>query len=94
MGAGTTLGHHLLKLLVAPGRQRFEQHIGELESVQRARLSRWLSAVARSPEGQRRAVRADWSWEEFSRQMPVTTYQDHAEVIQQQRERRQSLLID
>lgn len=94
MGAGTTLGHHLLKLLVAPGRQRFEQHIGELESVQRARLSRWLSAVARSPEGQRRGVRADWSWEEFSRQMPVTSYQDHAEVIQQQRERRQSLLID
>ena len=48
MGAGTTLGHHLLRLLVAPGRQRFERHLGELESVQRARLSRWLSAASRS----------------------------------------------
>jgi hypothetical protein len=94
MGAGTTLGHHLLKLLVAPGRRRFAQHVGELESVQRARLARWLAAVARSPEGQRRGVRADWSWEEFSRQQPVTVYKDYAEVLQQQRERRQALLID
>lgn len=94
MGAGTTLGHHLLKLLVAPGRRRFEQHLGELESVQRARLSRWLSAVSRSPEGVRRGIRADWSWEEFVRQMPVTGYKDYAELIQTQRERKQSLLID
>ena len=36
MGAGITFGHHLLKLLVNPGRQRFERHLGELESVQRA----------------------------------------------------------
>jgi len=94
MGAGTTLGHHLLRLLVAPGRQRFERHLGELESVQRARLSRWLSAVSRSPEGQRRGLRADWSWEEFSRQLPLSSYQDYAEVIGQQRARKQSLLID
>ena len=94
MGAGTTLGHQLLKLLVAPGRRRFENHLGELESVQRARLARWLSAVSRSPEGQRRGIRADWSWEEFVRQMPITTYKDYAEVIQAQRDRKQSLLID
>jgi GH3 auxin-responsive promoter len=94
MGVGTTLGHHLLRLLVAPGRHRFEQHLGELESVQRARLARWLSAVSRSPEGQRRGIRADWSWEEFVRQVPVSNYQDYAEVITAQRERKQSLLID
>lgn len=94
MGVGTTLGHHLLKRLVAPGRRRFEQHLGELESVQRARLARWLAAVARSPEGQRRGVRADWSWEEFAQQMPVTGYGDHAQAITAQRERKQSLLID
>jgi hypothetical protein len=94
MGAGTTLGHHLLKLLVAPGRRRFAQHTGELESVQRARLARWLSAASRSPEGQRRGLRADWSWEEFARQQPVTTYTDYADVLRQQRERRQSLLMD
>jgi len=94
MGAGTTLGHHLLQLLVAPGRRRFEHHLGELESAQRARLSRWLSAAARSPEGQRRGVRADWSWEEFARQMPVTGWNDYAEAINVQRERKQALLID
>ncbi len=94
MGGGTTLGHQLLKLLVAPGRRRFEQHLGELESVQRARLARWLSAVSRSPEGQRRGIRADWSWEEFTRQVPVSGYQDYAEVINTQRARKQSLLID
>ncbi|MBT9609048.1 MAG: GH3 auxin-responsive promoter family protein [Aquabacterium sp.] len=94
MGAGTTLGHHLLRLLVAPGRRRFEQHLGELESVQRARLNRWLSAAARSPEGQRRGVRADWSWEEYARQLPVTGWSDYAEAVQVQRERKQSLLID
>ncbi|MFT3858979.1 MAG: GH3 auxin-responsive promoter family protein [Aquabacterium sp.] len=94
MGAGTALGHQLLKRLVAPGRRRFEEHLGELESVQRARLARWLSAVARSPEGQRRGIRADWSWEEFVRQMPLTTYKDYADVIGQQRERKQSLMID
>ncbi|MBI3382140.1 MAG: GH3 auxin-responsive promoter family protein [Aquabacterium sp.] len=94
MGVGTTFGHHLLRLLVAPGRRRFEQHLGELESVQRARLARWLSAVSRSPEGQRRGIRADWSWEEFVRQVPVSTYQDYAEIITAQRERKQSLLID
>jgi hypothetical protein len=94
MGAGTTLGHHLLRLLVAPGRRRFEQHLGELESVQRARLNRWLSAAARSPEGRRRGVRADWSWEEYARQLPVTGWSDYAEAIQVQRERKQSLLID
>ena len=94
MGVGTTLGHQLLKLLVAPGRRRFEQHLGELESVQRARLARWLSAASRSPEGQRRHIRADWSWEEFVRQLPVSTYKDYADVITAQRERKQSLLID
>ena len=94
MGTGTTLGHHLLRLLVAPGRRRFEQHLGELESVQRARLNRWLSAAARSPEGQRRGVRADWSWEEYARQLPVTGWNDYAEAVQVQRERKQSLLID
>ncbi|CAH0351374.1 GH3 auxin-responsive promoter family protein [Aquabacterium sp. CECT 9606] len=94
MGASHTLGHHLLKLLVAPGRRRFERHLGELESIQRARLSRWLSAASNSPEGQRRGIRADWSWEEFARQQPVTAYGDYADLLLQQRERKQNLLID
>lgn len=94
MGAGHSFGHQLLKLLVAPGRRRFERHLGELESIQRARLSRWLSAASRSPEGLRRGIRADWSWEEFARQQAVTTYSDYADLLLQQRERKQNLLID
>jgi len=94
MGAGTTLGHHLLKLLVAPGRRRFERHLGELESVQRARLSRWLAAASRAPAWQRHGVRADWSWEEFVRRLPVSSYADYADDLAVQRERQQAWLID
>jgi GH3 auxin-responsive promoter len=94
MGAGTVLGHQLLKLLVGSGRQKFERHLGELESVQRARLARWLAAASRAPEGQERGIKADWTVEDFQRQMPISTYKDYAEAIQSQRERKQPLLID
>ncbi len=94
MGIGLTAGHQLLKLLVTPGRRRFEDHLGELEKIQRARLTRWLSAVAQTPEGQRRGIRADWTWEEFARQLPVTTYNDYAEVLLQQKSSKERLMID
>ena len=42
-----------------PGNPAFEQHLGELERVQRARLSRWLTAVAPSPEGRRLGKRQE-----------------------------------
>jgi len=94
MGLGTRLGHQLLKQLVAPGQRRFDSHLGELEATQRAYLSCWLAAVARAPEGQRRGVRADWSYEDFARQLPLSTYKDYAELITRQREQKTSLLID
>lgn len=94
MGLGTTAGHQLLKLLVTPGCRRFERHLGELETIQRARLSRWLAAVAQSPEGQRRGIRADWSWEEFARQVPVSSYNDYADVLTQQKSSKERLMID
>ena len=94
MGIGTTLGHQLLRQLVAPGRRRFERQLHNLEGVQRARLARWLAAAARSPEGERRGIRADWSWETFARELPVSNYADHAATITRQRETQQPLLID
>ncbi len=94
MGFGTTLGHQLLKQLVAPGCRRFEQHLGELERVQRARLSRWLAAAAPTPEGQRLGIQADWTWEEFAQHRPLTTYKDYADVLERQRATRECLLID
>jgi hypothetical protein len=94
MGLGTTLGHQLLKQLVGPGVRRFERHLNELETIQRARLSRWLAAASASPEGQRLGIRADWSWEQFAQHMPVTTYNDYAEVLTRQRATKERLLID
>lgn len=94
MGLGTSAGHQLLKLLVSPGCRRFERHLGELETIQRGRLARWLSAVASSPEGQRRGIRADWSWEEFARQVPVSSYADYADVLAQQKQAKTRLMID
>lgn len=94
MGAGTSAGHQLLKLLVTPGRRRFENHLHDVEAIQRARLTRWLAAAAQSPEGQRRGVRADWSWEQFAQHIPVTSYNDYADVLARQKETRERLMID
>ncbi len=94
MGVGTSFGHQLLKLLVTPGCRRFERHLGELELIQRGRLSRWLAAVAASPEGQRRGVRADWTWEQFAQHMPLTTYGDYAEALERQRASRGREMVD
>ena len=94
MGVGTSLGHQLLKLLVTPGCRRFERHLGELEYIQRGRLSRWLAAAAESPEGQRLGIRADWRWEDFAQAVPVTTYKDYAQALERQREARSRELID
>ena len=94
MGIGTILGHQLLRALVAPGRRRFERQLNNLEAVQRARLSRWLAAASRAPEGLRRGIRADWSWETFSRELPISNYADHADIISQQRAAQTPLLID
>jgi len=91
---GTTLGHHLLKRLVNPGLQKFERNINNVEAIQRQRLTRWLAAASRSPEGQRRGIRPDWTWEQFAAAMPVTTYADYADALNQQRATRQSVLID
>jgi len=94
MGLGTNLGHQLLKQLVGPGLRRFERHLGELETIQRQRLSRWLEVAAASPQWQSRGVKADWTWEQFARELPVSTYGDYAEVITRQKGTRERLLMD
>ena len=94
MTLGTTMGHRLLKVLVGPGLRRFEAHINELESVQRARLARWLQVASRSSDGMRLGIRADWSWEEFSRKLPLTRYEDYAATIDLQRSQRRNLLME
>ncbi len=93
-GLGTTLGHLLLKQLVKPGLQKFERNINNVEAIQRERLKRWLAAASRSSEGQRHGISPDWTWEEFAQRMPVTTYADYAEALNEQRATHQSVLID
>lgn len=85
MSIAATVGHQLLRQLVAPGVRRFERHLNSLESVQRARLSRWLAAAADTPEGKKRGLRANMSWEEFSQQIPISNYTDYAQAIGHQR---------
>ena len=94
MGVANTLGHQLLRVLVSPGCQRFERQVDDLESVQRALLHRWLSVAARSPQGQRDGVSADWTWEDFARRMPIRGYADYAQAIATQRETKCGELID
>jgi hypothetical protein len=94
MGIGATVGHQLLKQLVAPGVRRFERHLHELEAIQRVRLTRWLAAASATPAGIKRGLRADWTWEEFAQAVPLTTYADYAEAINQQRADKGSQLID
>ncbi len=94
MGLRTTAGHALLQQLVKPGRQRFERHLGDLESVQRAGLSRWLGAASRAPFWQAHGMRADWTWEQFASKVPVSTYADYADALTEQRAQSQAQLID
>lgn len=94
MSIAATVGHQLLRQLVAPGVRRFERHLHSLESVQRARLSRWLAAAADTPEGKKRGLRADMSWEEFAQHVPTTTYADYADAIGSQREGQSAHLIN
>lgn len=94
MGIGATVGHQLLRQLVGPGLRRFERHLHDLESIQRSRLSRWLAAASSTPEGIRRGLRPDMTWEAFSQAVPLTTYTDYAEAIGRQRADKQSHLID
>lgn len=93
MAVANVLGHRLLHSLVAPGCRSFERQAGELESVQRGLLHRWLQRVARSPQGRRDGVDADWSWEDYARQMPVRGYADYAQALETQRRTRSGELI-
>lgn len=85
MGAGSTLGHQLLRTLVAPGRRDFERRSGALEAVQRGLLARWIRAVAPTAQGRRLGVQPHWRWEDFAREVPPQRYGDYAQAIERQR---------
>lgn len=93
MGAGSTLGHQLLRTLVAPGRRDFERRSAALEAVQRGLLERWIRAVAPTAQGRRLGVQPHWRWEDFAREVPVQRYGDYAQPIERQRSDADQALI-
>lgn len=94
MSTRTHVGHGLLKRLVNPGRQRFARDLNQLEQVQRQQLSRWLATASRAPYWQKRGVKANWTWEAFTSQVPWSSYADYAQTLNDQRTAQQALLMD
>lgn len=85
--------HGALGIALAPGKRRFEQGLGHLEQVQRAKLAQLLPAVARV-RGGRLASAADWQWEDFSSRLPVTGWNDWLLLAAEQQRTRTPLLVD
>lgn len=86
-------GHAALALAVASGHRRFRHDLGDLERVQRGKLSALLAAVARV-RGGRLQHAAGWRWEDFTRNLPVTGWHDWHMLADEQRRTRTALLID
>lgn len=85
--AAPSAGQWLLRRLVSGGERRFRREAGNLETVQRRKLSRLLRQVANTPTGRRLGVDAHWRWEDFASRMPVTDYESwRGEILQQRRE--------
>ena len=86
-------GHRLLKMAAWPGERRFAAGRENLERVQRDKLALLLRKVAACEVGQRRGVAADWQWETFAEQMPVSDYGDWRDPVDRARESGGNALI-
>ncbi|MFZ5723189.1 MAG: GH3 family domain-containing protein [Pseudomonadota bacterium] len=86
-------GHAALSLAVAGGRRRYVRDMGDLERIQRAKLSVLLAAVAPSRSGRLQHA-AYWRWEDFTRSVPVTGWNEWSLLIDEQRRQQSPLLID
>lgn len=86
-------GHFALSLAVAPAYRQFAAGLGDPESVQRLLLAQLLKAVARA-RGNRFRVDAGWRWEDFTRHVPVTTWQDWQLAVDAQLHEKRRLLVD
>lgn len=80
-----TGGHRLLKAFVAPGSRRFHRNLDQLERVQRGKLQGLLRRVSAGEASRERGIRRDWTWEEYSRRLPVTDYDSWRADINRQR---------
>tara|TARA_Y100001934_G_scaffold279037_3_gene381772 strand:+ start:1497 stop:3122 length:1626 start_codon:yes stop_codon:yes gene_type:complete len=87
-------GHRLLKMAAWPGERRFAVGRERLESVQRQKLALLLRKVAAGETGKCRGIAADWQWETFADQVPITDYDDWRGPVNQARERGGNALIE
>lgn len=86
-------GHRLLKMAAWPGERRFAAGRARLESVQRQKLVLLLRKVAACEVGQRQGIAADWQWETFAEQVPVSDYDHWRDPVNRAREMGGNALI-
>ena len=86
-------GHRLLKMAAWPGERRFAAGRERLENVQRQKLALLLRKVAACETGQRQKIVADWQWETFAKQVPVSDYDHWRDPVNRAREMGGNALI-
>ncbi|MGJ3256874.1 MAG: GH3 family domain-containing protein [Alcanivorax sp.] len=86
-------GHRLLKMAAWPGERRFAAGRADLESVQRRKLALLLRKVAACEVGLRQGIAADWQWETFAEQVPVSDYDHWRDPVDRARESGGNALI-
>jgi len=87
------IGHGILRQLVRSGARAYRKNLHSVEQIQKEKLTALLSAVAASPSGKNQGIRSDWSWEDFSKNLPVTRYANWSENITEQMSSGKDVLI-
>jgi len=77
--------HSSLHLSHLPAARRFVHGRDHLEQTQRAALHEYLKRTERTTYGQNLNVKSEWSWEEFSNQVAVSSYSAYEIWIQKQK---------
>ena len=80
-----TLLHHVSDILCKPSKKTLLEATRNVESAQTERLHSILGHVAFTPSGKRYGIRPNMSVEAFQNTVPISEYDDWAQLIHQQR---------
>lgn len=89
-GLVSQAGHAILRSAVSGGQRRFQAACKNIERVQRAQLAALLQQVAAVDA----RIDAQWRWEDFGRQVPVSGWNTWRNLAERQRATGERLLID
>ncbi|MEQ1877237.1 MAG: GH3 auxin-responsive promoter family protein [Bdellovibrionia bacterium] len=90
--AVTRLSHGLVQAGSRAGHRRFVRALGDLENVQRGRLSAILKQAAPTRFGRASGISSDWSYDEFASRFPVSDYGFWSPWIEKQRATKEAVL--